>query len=238
MTCGADISDQKASRCRAAKCPLAGSKDARCAQCTGPVAWTDARGVKRGRARACTDCPMDGLGLPVCWAACPGPNDGYQTDGQSMVTLGGMPDADAYVERFSAEEARRADSDVAQREDRFGGMARGFAAGLMRLDSRGWDALKDACARMDARAASALMGVPLGMFRGPRGGWDGSVADRVMGMVGGIGGDTWEQVRGVLSGRSQSDVARLGLVTKQAVSKRMKKAARRETWLARLLAGE
>jgi hypothetical protein len=33
-------------------------------------------------------------------------------------------------------------------------------------------------------------------------------------------------------------VARLALVTKQAVSKRLKKAARREMWLARLLAGE
>jgi len=173
---------------------------------------------------------MDGLGLPVCWAACPGPNDGFQTDGQSMVSLGGMADADAFVGRFAAERPEAAG-------ETFGGRERGFAAGLMRLDSRGWDALKEACGRRDAKAASALMGVPLAMFRGPGGGWDGSVADRIMGRAGGIDGATWERVRSILAGRSQSDVARMGLVSKQAVSKAIRAAAIREDWLAKVVGG-
>ena len=107
---------EKEERCALAKCPLAGQGDARCAQCSGPVAWTDGRGVRHGRARSCHGCPMDGLGLPVCWAACPGPNDGFQTDGQSMVCLGsmiGQEGADAFVERNAAHDAKprpRADS--------------------------------------------------------------------------------------------------------------------------------
>ena len=231
MTCGSDIAEPKEARCRAAKCPLAEAGDARCALCTGPVAWTDGMGARRGRARSCHGCPMDGLGLPVCWAACPGPNDGFQADGQSVVCLGamdGQEGADAFVGRFAADAQERADG-------AFGSAERGFAAGLMRLDSRGWEEMKAAVASMDARSAARIAGVPLGMFRGPRGKWEGSVADRVMSRVGQVDGATWEQVRGVLSGRSQSEVARLGLVTKQAVSKRLIRAARRLEWLARLL---
>lgn len=224
------MADTKTSRCRAARCPLADAGDPRCAQCAGPVEWTDSRGAKRGRARSCHGCPMDGLGLPVCWAACPGPNDGFQTDGQSMVSLGGMADADAFVGRFAAERPETAG-------EAFGGRERGFAAGLMRLDSRGWDSLKEACGRRDAKAASAVMGVPLGMFRGPGGGWDGSVADRIMRRAGGIDGRTWEKVREMLRGRSQAEVARMGLVSKQAVGKAIKAAARREGWLAKIVEG-
>lgn len=81
---------EKARRCALAKCPLAGQGDERCAKCKGPVVWTDADGNPQGRARSCSSCAMDGLGLPVCWAACPGPRDDFGTDGQSMVTLGAM----------------------------------------------------------------------------------------------------------------------------------------------------
>ena len=163
-----------------AGCPLSEMADRRCGQCTGPVAWKDARGVQRGRARACSSCPMDGLGLPVCWAACPGPNDGFQTDGMAMVTLGGMPDADAFVERFGKKDSA---SDGRVLEDAGGSMARGFASALLRLDSRGWDSLRDACARKDAKAATAIMGVPLGMFRGRNGRWEGSAADGIMSRI-------------------------------------------------------
>ena len=100
--------EEKARRCALVKCPLAGHSDERCAKCTGPVAWKDADGRRCGRARSCTSCPMDGLGLPVCWAACPGPNTDFTTDGQSMVTLGGMPDPDKYVDIYESYDSRLA----------------------------------------------------------------------------------------------------------------------------------
>ena len=111
MADGIDTEAEKAERCALAKCPLAGQGDARCAGCTGPVAWTDAKGARRGRARSCHGCPMDGLGLPVCWAACPGPRTDFQTDGQSMVCLGsmvGQDGADAFIESRTARDARLA----------------------------------------------------------------------------------------------------------------------------------
>ena len=227
---------EKVARCREAGCPLADAGDARCGQCTGPVAWKDARGVRHGRARSCHGCPMDGLGLPVCWAACPGPNDGFQTDGQSMVLLGGMEGqegADAFVWAREAYDARCARTSKAS--GRGTSRARGFAAALMRLDSAGWDALREACAAKDAKSAASLAGVPLGMFRGPSGGWEGSAADMVMSRVGRIDGATWERVRGLLGGASRQEVANRGLVSKQAVSKSIMRCARREWWLARLL---
>ena len=72
---------------------------------------TDAKGARRGRARSCHGCPMDGLGLPVCWAACPGPRTDFTTDGQSMVALGamvGQDGADAFIESRTARDARLA----------------------------------------------------------------------------------------------------------------------------------
>jgi hypothetical protein len=73
------------------------------------------------------------------------------------------------------------------------------------------------------------------MFRGPSGGWDGSVADRIMSRINGIDGTTWERVRGLLGGASRQGVAKRGLVSKQAVSKSILRCARKEGWLARLL---
>ena len=111
MACGEVTEAEKAERCALAKCPLAGQGDGRCADCTGPVTWKDGRGAWHGRARSCTNCPMDGKGLPVCFAGCPGPNTGFQTDGQSMVTLGGMEGqdgADAFIEGRMAYDARLA----------------------------------------------------------------------------------------------------------------------------------
>lgn len=104
----------KAQRCALAKCPLAGKGDERCAKCTGPVAWTDGRGRRTGRGGKthlkCSSCPMDGLGLPVCWAGCDGPAE-LTSDGESLVRLGGMAGqdgADAYIESRMAQEARLA----------------------------------------------------------------------------------------------------------------------------------
>lgn len=95
--CGAnDV--PKEERCRLANCPNAGTGDARCGRCSGPVVWKDALGRRHGNARSCHGCPNDGLGLPVCWAACPGPNADFQTDGQSVVTLGALEDPDVFIQ--------------------------------------------------------------------------------------------------------------------------------------------
>ena len=98
----------KAERCRLSGCPYASrvcEKDSPCAECTGPVVW---KSVKpngeteiHGRCRSCTGCPMNGKGLPVCWAACPGPNQDFTTDGESMVMLGGMENPDSYLAAYS-----------------------------------------------------------------------------------------------------------------------------------------
>ena len=100
---------EKAERCALAKCPLAGQGDERCADCTGPVKWKDGRGAWHGRARSCHGCPMDGKGLPVCFAGCPGPRTDFSTDGQSMVCLGamaGQEGADAFVSARMSYDAR------------------------------------------------------------------------------------------------------------------------------------
>lgn len=221
---------EKGRRCALAGCPLAGRGDARCAHCTGPVVWTDERGATRGRARSCHECAMDGLGLPVCWCACPGPNADFQKDGQRMVTLGGMADMDSFIGRYKAADEARSDAGAAGR-----GRDAGFVSALLRLDSAGWDAFAGACAAKDARRASAALGGPLGMFRGPGGGWEGSTADRVMGALGPLTGAEWEIVRGVALGASQKAVADAMLVRKQAVSKRMKRLSRRAEWVGRLM---
>ena len=93
----------KAERCALAECPLAGMGDPRCDGCDGPVSWTDANGRRTGVGdkthRRCTSCHMNGKGLPVCWAACDGPQTEETTDGQSLVFLGGMPTPDNFIER-------------------------------------------------------------------------------------------------------------------------------------------
>lgn len=224
----------KAARCAAVRCPLAGMGDERCAKCTGPVAWTDEGGRRVGmggkRRRKCSSCPMDGLGLPVCWAGCDGPPD-ISTDGESIVRLGAMVGQEGEDKYIHARIARAPDLGG----DAYGGMARGFVSALLRLDGKAWAELADACSRRDAKAAAALMGVPLNMFRGRDGGWDESMADRVMARIGGLDGTTWDMVRGLLSGLSQQGVARRGFVSRQAVNKRLCKMASRWKWLERLL---
>lgn len=103
--------EEKARRCALAKCPLAGQGDPRCAECTGPVTWMENGRQRRGANgahRSCTSCPMNGKGLPVCLAGCPGPREDFASDGESMVTLGGMPDPEKYLATFEAYDAKLA----------------------------------------------------------------------------------------------------------------------------------
>lgn len=87
----------KAERCRLSGCPEYGKHNPKCSRCSGPVMWKDAIGCSHGRTRSCHNCPNNGLGLPVCYAACPGPNSNYQCDGQDIVTLGSLDDEESFV---------------------------------------------------------------------------------------------------------------------------------------------
>ena len=230
---------EKTRRCALAKCPLAGKRDRRCAQCTGPVSWTDADGKRRGAGadggaatrRACHNCPMDGLGLPVCWAGCDGPRQDFTTDGQSMVTLGGMPDAERYIGARMSTEAI-----LSRRTASASGGGRGilkFAASrLLTMDTGEWRKFTEAKARRDVREMSRLSGIPKSAFSAK------SEVGRLVDMLAGIPSDDWQTLRHVVLGRSQSSVARISSrITKQAVSQRLHRAALRYVWVARLLYG-
>lgn len=93
-------------RCRKAKCPnyqgpATGKADNRnpdCWACSGPVVWPDSQGQIRGSTRSCTSCKMNGMGLPVCWACCPGPNENFATDGQNIVSIDVMAESSGFAE--------------------------------------------------------------------------------------------------------------------------------------------
>ena len=230
----------KAERCLLAGCPLSGTNDPRCAACTGPVVWTDADGIEHGCARACSSCPMDKLGLPVCWAACPGPNDDFSTDGQKMVTLGGMEDPDGFVAAMGDAGKMVADGfcfDDSDAND--GGEGRDqmlfiLASRALLLSGNAWDAFRNACAEKNARNASKAAGAPLGAFRGPNGRWDGSAAERLMGRLGALDAKNWEAVRRLALGDAQKRVADLTLVRKQAMNQRIKRLSRDCGWVLKL----
>lgn len=234
MAGGADRVPPKAERCVLAHCPLAGSGDPRCERCTGPVCWAGRDGRRAGVGgathRSCTSCPMNGLGLPVCWAGCDGPNPEFQTDGQSMVTLGGMPDSAAYLGRRMARPA----NDGAHGR-MFSAMETALAAAILRMDAKAWRAFSDACAEADARGAAKAAGVPLAAFRGPGGKWEGSPADRIMAAMGGMSAQQLEIVRGLAHGLTQKRIADLSSgVSKQAVHTRLGRLKRDRPWIAEI----
>jgi hypothetical protein len=173
---------------------------------------------------------MNGLGLPVCWAGCDGPNPEFQTDGQSMVTLGGMPDSSTYLGRRMA---RRENDGVEGRM--FTAMETALAAAILRMDAKGWAAFSAACAEADARRAAMAAGVPLAAFRGPGGKWEGSPADRIMAAMGGLTPQQLEIVRGLAHGLTQKRIADLSSgVSKQAVHTRLGRLKRDRPWIAQI----
>ena len=224
----------KAERCVLAHCPLAGSGSPMCERCTGPVSWTDGAGKRRGVGgathRSCTSCPMNGLGLPVCWAGCDGPNPEFQTDGQSMVTLGGMPDSSSYLGRMmSRDNAGSPDARM------FSAMDRMLAAAILSMDAERWDGFRAACDRKDARSAARLSGVPAAAFRGRHGGWDESPAHRIMAAMGRLSAQQLEIVRGLARGLTQKRIADLASgISKQAVHTQIKRIARAFPWVVRI----
>lgn len=234
----------KEERCRLAKCPLAGAGDPRCERCAGPVRWPDPKDptVLHGCARACTSCAMNGLALPVCWAACPGPNENFGSDGEDKVTLGGMDDPDKYIgERISDEVAQPASvrrggigSGAEPERSQFEPMLVALAKRVLLLSGPGWDEFRAACARRDAKSAARASGAPLGAFRGPGGTWAGSAAERLVAQISGLDARGWEMARRLAMGDSQKRVADLTLVRKQAMNQRLKRTVRGMDWVGRL----
>lgn len=229
----------KDNRCVFAGCPLAGLQDLRCTKCTGPVVWPDANGDIHGCARSCSSCPMNGLGLPVCWAACPGPNMNFATDGKKMVTLGAMGDADGFLGR-NGHTGRTPDMRqggvVAERKDgkKEDSTLLLLTAKLLKLSGANWEAYKKAVEAKNAKMAAKIAGAPLGAFRGPDGGWDGSAAQVLSEKLGAFDAQNWEAIRRLATGEEQKRVADLTLVKKQAMNQRLDRLGKKHEWVARL----
>lgn len=227
----------KQARCAASRCPLAGKGDIRCAQCTGPIVWRDAdTGLRttsgRYAHRNCTDCPMNGLGLPVCWAGCDGPSLDFATDGQKMVTLGGMEDADSYISHNSS---KRDLADVGA-TDEGEVLTRHVARRILSLDRMAWGAAQSALAKKDIAAAGRLSGIPKVAFLSDSGDWKDSPAGRIFAAMSGISPRNWETVRNLIFGRSKAAIARLtGGISRQSKHKEINGLAAKNEWVARLL---
>lgn len=228
---GGITAKEKARRCALAECPLAGRGDPRCADCTGPVAWTE-NGRRRGwdghkTHRSCTSCPMDGKGLPVCWAGCDGPRPDTSRDGQPMVMLGGMPDAERYICGRTSTDALV--SRIPSADDRRG-VLRYAAARFLEMDSAAWRAFLEANSHGDARAMSRISGVPVSAFA------DGGEVSMLVGALTAIPCDDWQTLRHIILGRSQAVVADMSSrISKQAVNQRLKRAMARHAWVASVL---
>ena len=225
-------------RCRYAKCPAyygpetgpAANANPKCAACAGPVVWKDGKGVLHGVARSCTNCHMNGLGLPVCWACCPGPTDDYATDGQSMVSLDIMADGSGFAETRMADDADGTVGPAADgaeaivdaldgiedggRRNRWGSAELYVAERLLAMPGRELQGFRLAVERGDADRASEMSGIPRRTFTA-KAEWMRSVVSRMQNLT----AAQWDVVRLSMLGKSQVATARLlGGVTKQAVN--------------------
>ena len=234
----------KDERCRLANCPEWRKNNPKCRLCTGPVVWTDRRGCRHGCARSCTSCHMDGLGLPVCWACCPGPNAEFATYGQNMVTLGGMPDADRYLGVEGLDEVADAkdgverivaavDESDAGREagrDEWGALARLAASRFLGMGAPEWEEFRAAFSAGRSAEAAAVAGLPRSSLVNPT-----SVVREMAERLAGIDGCRWQIMRLAALRRSQSEIAGLlGGISKQAVSGHKKRIVKRTAWAAGL----
>lgn len=174
---------------------------------------------------------MDGRGLPVCWAACKGPNPDFVTDGQSVVTLGSMSNPDSYIADFG--KAGSAGGGEGPSGWGFAGFASEreellavrVAERILRLDGRSFASLAALC-RRGTRGACASVAARLGC--------DVSLVERKDGLVrrmfarlGGCDAADWDVLRLKALGLNQSEVAARSRVSKQAVSKRARRIRER-----------
>lgn len=116
--------ERKARLCAQRKCPLAGSGDPRCADCPGPDEFT--------RRRSCTACRFNGKKHPICFV-CPGPTQDFITDGQSIVTIGGMENPDSYIDAFKDRTTADMEPEVGRMVDEIDGTAISRTDGVTRL---------------------------------------------------------------------------------------------------------
>lgn len=206
-----EITDrEKADRCALSECPLAGKNDPQCAKCTGPVQWKDRTGRKRGMGRACTSCQMNGLGLPVCYAACPGPNKNFATDGKSVVTLGSMEDPTGFLEK---ERERLSIPDK-----------RGLGAPT-EISAEDQEAALEIVRGLAARPASVLRLHPIAE----------SACLELLRIIASFNQTELLLVHGLLNGRGQVGTAKALGITKQATNATIKRLERKHPLLAPFL---
>ena len=201
---------EKADRCALSGCPLAGQNDPRCAKCTGPVQWKDKTGHKHGMGRSCTNCPMNGLCLPVCYAACPGPNKNFATDGKSVVTLGGMEDPTGFLEK---ERERLSIPDK-----------RGLGAPT-EISADDQEAALEIVRGLAARPASVLRLHPIAE----------SACLELLRIIASFNQTELLLVHGLLNGRGQVGTAKALGITKQATNATIKRLERKHPLLAPFL---
>lgn len=222
----------KDERCRLAGCPEwspDGERNPKCRLCSGPVKWRGADGIEHGLARACTSCPMNGMGLKVCWI-CPGPSQDFATDGKKMVTLGSLVAADEFLSRNGRQTLDDGITGDIPAQER---MMLHIIRRLMKLDVRDFDRFRDIVAGGDAAEAAKFLGVPTGAFRG-----ENSPGRQIMERLGKLDGHMWRVVANLCNGAEQKHIAQItGVRTKQAVGGQLKRMMKAHDWVARIKKG-
>jgi hypothetical protein len=155
-----------------------------------------------------------------------------------------MPDADRFVGASALEDALDADDPVERMVsclDGDDGRAEGdgpahgegiliyAASRLLVLDSKAWTDLAEAAAGNDAAAMSRASGIPRSALA------KGKNARRLVEAVCSLRCDDWMALRYMALGRTQKNVADMSGVRKQAVNARIRRAARRHEWVAKLI---
>ena len=240
---------EKDERCRLVKCPNAGSGNPKCEQCTGPIHWTDHNGVEHGMSQSCHGCPMNGLGVPVCFAGCKGPNPLFNTDGKSIVTIGSMEDPSGFLEKERLKDPtkpekaeRRVSYDpvtaTLRRDEE--NVAAAILRAMLRLGSWQWAEFKalassdgrgNTLTRMnDRRAAARLISVAKDAFLK-----DESPACRIVRELLMLDGEDWVLLRERMREMTGASSARRMLVTKQAISARETRIAAKCPWYERMI---
>lgn len=244
----------KDERCRLVGCPNyigpteqegeAKNSNELCVHCQGPVVWRDKRGVQHGMARACTSCPMNGRGLPVCFCACQGPSENLATDGQKMVTIGGIDDEDSYIQKnlsslYARERPEYTDgrvvaidagdqneSEVAD-EDKVARIRLVIFRRLLETSGKELADIREGASRGSQERVTSRLHLPRQMEE---------CAKAVINAVGTLTPMQWEIVRSLALGKNQAQIARLVGVRKQAVNQAIQRLVRGSSdWVLRLV---
>lgn len=231
-------SSLKDEQCRQSKCPnyigpttgKAVNENPVCAHCTGPVEWKDKQGRVCGSARACTSCPMNGAGLPVCWAACRGPSEVFGTDGQKIVTFGGIDDETAFVAKFSIKGAAKCEDENSIARSKTESRMIVVISRLLTLDGKRFQVVKEIFASAkgvdDNSKAMNLLAQELCLPRQLK----DDIAS-IMKQLVTLTAVQWEIVRGIALGENQAKIAAKLGVRKQAVNQHIDRLGRNLQWV-------